>query len=196
MQKEKAWQIRYYEEAEQWLRETHKEGTLWAEYILKLASGPAKRAERRANKPKPTGDKKEWTRAHESANEAFSTYIRTRDTRPFPDGIRRGHCSTCGAFHEYSELQCGHWQSRKHWGTKFHPMNCNAQDWACNSKMMGNGRMPEHEAYIRRVHGDQWIQKLLVLVKTNARKKSIPELWAIASEFKKKTDERLARESL
>jgi Bacteriophage Lambda NinG protein len=166
-----------------------------ASTALRRLRGPAERAEKKAARPAPTKTKDEWNKAHERAEHALSIYIRTRDTRPYADGKRRGACCTCGTLREFGELQAGHWISRKHWGTKFHEINLGIQDWHCNSKMHGNGRPVEFERYIVLRWGEEWPHKLQFLQKTKPKQQSISELNAITEELKTKTAAILQREA-
>lgn len=166
-----------------------------ARQILTCVGKPADRARRKAEKGPADPSRKEWDDAHEAALEALSIYIRTRDTRLYGEH-RRGACCTCKKPKSYEELGCGHWQSRKHWGTKFHLFNNHAQCWGCNSKMQGNGRMPEHEEYIKLVHGREWPAKLIFLTKTDKREKTTKELLAIAADLRLRTEQHIAREAI
>lgn len=57
----------------------------------------------------------------------FSEYIRRRD----------GHCvyrfKCLGQPIDWKELQCSHWQKRRHEGTRFDPNNCDAVCAACHN---------------------------------------------------------------
>lgn len=165
-----------------------------ARQVLTCVGKPSDRAKRKAEKGPANPDKAEWDAKYKLAMDALSTYIRTRDTQIY--GTERyGLCCTCKGRKHYRELTDGHWQSTKHWGTKFHLFNNHGQCWGCNSKMMGNGRMPEHEEYIRLVHGEQWPAKLILLTKTDKREKTAKELIAIAEDLRNRTERHLARES-
>lgn len=168
--------------------------TVEARQALGVLEKLAAKARRKAERAPVDNSKKEWDEAHEAALEALSIYIRTRDTRLYGE-VRRGICCTCKRPKSFAELGCGHWQSRKHWGTKFHLFNNHAQCWGCNSKTMGNGRMPEHEEYIRMVHGPEWPAKLIFLTKTDKREKTTKELLAIAADLQLRTAQHLAREA-
>lgn len=165
-----------------------------AKQVIRCVGKPADRAQKKAERGPANPSKKEWDDAHEKALDALSIYIRTRDTRLYGE-VRRGICCTCKKPKSFAELGCGHWQSRKHWGTKFHLFNNHAQCWGCNSKMQGNGRMPEHEAYIIAVHGPEWPAKLIFLTKTDKREKTTKELLAIAADLQLRTEQHLAREA-
>ena len=58
----------------------------------------------------------------------FSQYIRLRNANA--QGI--AECYTCGVKKNWKQLQCGHFQSRKHYGTRFDETNCQVQCVSCN----------------------------------------------------------------
>ena len=57
----------------------------------------------------------------------FSIYIRKRFS---VDDIST--CFTCGIQKHYKELQCGHFQSRRHYSTRWDKLNCQVQCAKCN----------------------------------------------------------------
>ena len=58
----------------------------------------------------------------------FSQYIRLRNANA--QGI--AECYTCGKRDDYKRLQNGHFQSRKHYGTRWDETNCQVQCVSCN----------------------------------------------------------------
>jgi len=58
----------------------------------------------------------------------FSQYIRLRNANSL--GI--AECYTCGKQDNWKKLQCGHFQSRKHYGTRWDETNCQVQCSGCN----------------------------------------------------------------
>ena len=64
----------------------------------------------------------------EKAAKIFSLYIRQRNAKN--DGLVE--CFTCGKKDHWKNLQCGHFQSRKHYGTRWDETNCQVQCSACN----------------------------------------------------------------
>ena len=62
------------------------------------------------------------------ADKVFSEYIRRRYANH--KGI--AECYTCGTKKHWKELQCGHFQSRKHYATRWNETNCQVQCAACN----------------------------------------------------------------
>ena len=61
-------------------------------------------------------------------DKVFALYIRLRDV--MPNGY--GRCISCGRIRHFSDLDCGHFYSRKHMGTRFDEDNCSAECKACN----------------------------------------------------------------
>jgi len=73
----------------------------------------------------------------------FSQYIRLKDS---VDGMAT--CFTCGKQDHWKKLQNGHFQSRKHYTTRWDEMNCQVQCAGCNVFKYG-------EQYIFGVNLDQ-----------------------------------------
>lgn len=66
------------------------------------------------------------------ADKHFSIYIRQRGTI---DGFN--YCVTCKKRQPWQELQTGHFQSRRHYSTRWDPMNCAPQCVGCNMFKQG-----------------------------------------------------------
>lgn len=62
------------------------------------------------------------------ADKVFSEYIRRRNANH--NGITE--CFTCGKQDHWKNLQCGHFQSRKHYSTRWNETNCQVQCSSCN----------------------------------------------------------------
>ena len=58
----------------------------------------------------------------------FSQYIRLKDADEFGNVT----CFTCGKVDHWKKLQNGHFQSRKHYATRWDEMNCQVQCVSCN----------------------------------------------------------------
>jgi len=58
----------------------------------------------------------------------FSQYIRLKDADEFGNAT----CFTCGKIDHWKKLQNGHFQSRKHYATRWDEMNCQVQCVSCN----------------------------------------------------------------
>lgn len=59
----------------------------------------------------------------------FSKYIRLRDC--MPNGMCK--CISCGKVKPLSQIDAGHFWSRRHMNTRFDPMNVNGECRYCNS---------------------------------------------------------------
>jgi len=62
----------------------------------------------------------------------FSTYIRRKDA---VNDIAT--CVTCGKKDEWKKLQCGHFQSRRHYSTRWDEDNVGVQCYGCNIANQG-----------------------------------------------------------
>ena len=58
----------------------------------------------------------------------FSQYIRLKNSDEFGNAT----CFTCGKVDHWKKLQNGHFQSRKHYATRWDEMNCQVQCVSCN----------------------------------------------------------------
>lgn len=58
----------------------------------------------------------------------FSQYIRLKDADEFGNAT----CFTCGKVDHWKKLQNGHFQSRKHYSTRWLEQNCQVQCAGCN----------------------------------------------------------------
>jgi hypothetical protein len=58
----------------------------------------------------------------------FSQYIRLKDADEFGNAT----CFTCGKIDHWKKLQNGHFQSRKHYSTRWDETNCQVQCAGCN----------------------------------------------------------------
>lgn len=63
----------------------------------------------------------------EKLDKVFSVYIRRRKAK---NDI--AECFTCGKQDHWKKLQNGHFQSRKHYATRWHELNCQVQCAGCN----------------------------------------------------------------
>ena len=85
----------------------------------------------------------------------FSIHIRKRDI----DRNEQTACVTCGLIDHWSRLQCGHFVSRVVLSTRFNPINCAPQCFACNVWRRGNPA--EFAGYLQRTYGHGVIENLL-----------------------------------
>lgn len=70
------------------------------------------------------------------ADEAFSLFIRTRDSQPYEG--RAFKCISCGRVLPIDQADCGHYCNRQHMSLRFSELNCHAQCRKCNRFMEGN----------------------------------------------------------
>ena len=195
MSKPVHYHIRAFQLVERLLKSVRQEDTTEGRYALKCLGQKAEKAQKRAEKPKRSSSEQEWMKERDKADEAFSKYIRFRDTKGGETLAERvGHCVTCGKPKRGDELQCGHWLSRKYFGTRWHEYNCAAQCPWDNSKIGGQGKPVEFESAIKLKRGAQWPDKLRFMSKAYSKKPSIPELQRIALSFIKKLEELKSRE--
>ena len=61
-------------------------------------------------------------------DKVFSEYIRRRNA----DNKGYVECFTCGKRDHWKKMQCGHFQSRKHYSTRWNEDNCQVQCVGCN----------------------------------------------------------------
>lgn len=90
---------------------------------------------------------KSWLK--DKADEVFSRYVRTRD---------QGTCITCGIQKPISEMQAGHYVSRRHLSTRFDEWNVNCQCVSCNVFLKGN--MVKYSRALMDKYGDEIIKTL------------------------------------
>ena len=71
--------------------------------------------------------KKTRSQVVKKLDKIFSIYIRTRFS------INEiAQCFTCGKKNHWKKLQCGHFQSRRHYSTRWDTVNCQVQCSGCN----------------------------------------------------------------
>lgn len=70
------------------------------------------------------------------ADDAFSLFIRTRDSQPYEG--RAFRCISCGRTLSIDQCDCGHYVNRSHMSLRFSELNCNAQCRHCNRFQEGN----------------------------------------------------------
>jgi hypothetical protein len=88
----------------------------------------------------------------------FSQFIRERD--------RTGDyftCSTCAGVKPYEQMDAGHFQNRRHLGTRYDEQNVHGQCRSCNR--FDEGRQYEMGQYIDKKYGDGTAKKLICLAR-------------------------------
>jgi hypothetical protein len=79
----------------------------------------------------------------------FSLFVRLRDV----DAFGNVTCFTCGKYSNYKVgMQCGHFQSRKHYSTRWNEKNCEVQCVSCN--MFNQGEQFKFAIKIDQKHGE------------------------------------------
>lgn len=98
------------------------------------------------SKNKPRSKKKSISQLKKKADQVFSKWIRKRDSR---SGFNT--CVTCGKTALIEELQCGHYESRKHNATRYREDNCHCQCPGCN--VFQHGNMAKYSLWIDQRYG-------------------------------------------
>ena len=79
----------------------------------------------------------------------FSKYIRLRADE---------HCEYCGAFKEFTDLQCSHFHGRRKASTRFDSENCCALCYSCHNYL---GEHPnKHNAFFEKRLGSERFEQL------------------------------------
>ena len=86
----------------------------------------------------------------------FSHYIRLKDA----DDLGNATCFTCGKVDHWKKLQNGHFQSRKHYATRWLEMNCQVQCAGCNVFRYGEQFL--FSKYLDQKYGDGTSEKLFI----------------------------------
>lgn len=123
-------------------------------------------------------------KAMRQADDAFSKYVRTRDSQDYYGKAFK--CISCGRVLPIEQADCGHYINRRHMATRFSEENCHAQCRACN-------RFDEDNIYNYRkaLYEKLGENDLLVLeaAKHKTLKLSTFELEEIARTYKKLTSQ-------
>ena len=85
-------------------------------------------------------------KAKDKADKHFSLYVRQRDAK---EGIVQ--CCTCGEWHHWKQMDCGHFMSRRYQATRFDEQNCAIQCRACNR--FNQGRQFDMSKYLDKKYG-------------------------------------------
>ena len=120
--------------------------------------------------------------AMRKADEAFSLYIRTRDSQPYEG--RAFRCISCSRVLPIEQADCGHYVNRQHMTLRFSDLNCNAQCRHCNRFMEGN--IQDYRKGLVLKIGDQKVT-LLEAQKHLTTKISTFELQLLAKHYKEET---------
>ena len=107
----------------------------------------------------------------------FSLYIRKRYSK---NNIAT--CYTCGKQDNYKNLQCGHFQSRKHYSTRWDEVNCQVQCYSCN--VMRYGEQYKFGLFLNAQFGEDTASGLMMKAKTTLKIKDF-ELIYMIENYKK-----------
>lgn len=89
------------------------------------------------------------------ADKIFSEYIRRRNANE----LGMAECFTCGKVDHWKNLQCGHFQSRKHYSTRWNEKNCQVQCAGCN--VFRYGEQYKFGLYLNKKYGNNISEKLM-----------------------------------
>ena len=116
------------------------------------------------------------------ADDAFSLYIRTRDSQEYEG--RAFRCISCGRVLSIDQCDCGHYVNRSHMSLRFSELNCNAQCRHCNRFQEGN--IQDYRKGLIQKIGLQKVE-LLEAQKNITNKISNFELEILAKHYKAET---------
>lgn len=155
----------------------------WQEIAAKQAEERGLVVEALKGKPvKPPKAVREisFSDAEKIADKWFSEKIRLRDA----DEFGMVTCVTCPHRAHWRDMQCGHFVTRGHKATRFHPSNANGQCAGCN---LSGGRHLRHADAIDRKHGAGTALEMERLGRTEC-KRNVAGLLFLASEFRKEVE--------
>ncbi len=112
----------------------------------------------------------------------FSIYIRKRHA----DFAGYAICVTCGVSKPWQEQQCGHYESRGKYGTRWDEKNCNVQCYRCNVALKGN--YPAYSRYLVRKFGASILDEL-ELKASQSPKYTLGELQLLIDQYKRMADD-------
>lgn len=89
-----------------------------------------------------------------SADDAMSKYIRAK----YCGDAGGAKCVSCGQWKEYSQLQCGHFYKRQHFGTRYVEENCHVECIGCNCFDVDH--LHGYTEYMEEMYGKEGIAEL------------------------------------
>jgi hypothetical protein len=116
------------------------------------------------------------------ADDAFSLYIRTRDSQEYEG--RAFRCISCGRVLSIDQADCGHYVNRGHMSLRFSESNCHNQCRYCNRFKEGN--IQDYRKGLIQKIGLQKVE-LLEAQKNITNKISNFELEILAKHYKAET---------
>ena len=94
----------------------------------------------------------------------FSLFIRLRNV----DAFGNVTCFTCGKYASYkSGMQCGHFQSRRHYSTRWDERNCEVQCIGCN--MFNQGEQHKFAKNLNAKYGEGCADELEQKARTTVK---------------------------
>ena len=91
-------------------------------------------------------------------DKVFSEYIRRRYAKN-----NVAECFTCGKKDHWKKMQCGHFQSRKYYSTRWDEDNCQVQCVGCN--MFKGGEQYKFGLHLNMKYGNNKAENLYLLAK-------------------------------
>ena len=116
------------------------------------------------------------------ADEAFSLFIRTRDSQAYEGKAFK--CISCGRVLSIDQCDCGHYVNRSHMSLRFSETNCHGQCRHCNRFQEGN--IQDYRKGLIQKIGEQKVI-LLEAQKNVTNKISNFELEILAKHYKSET---------
>ena len=95
-------------------------------YYLQKKKKPKEKTKEKA----PRANKPSVATLVRKLDEAFSLYIRLRDSRMY--GYKAFKCISCGQIKPFNMMDCGHFIGRTHMATRFDELNCHGECSGCN----------------------------------------------------------------
>lgn len=117
-----------------------------------------------------------------NADDAFSLYIRTRDSQVYEG--RAFKCISCQRVLPIDQADCGHYVNRAHMSLRFSESNCHAQCRHCNRFQEGN--IQDYRKGLIQKIGEQKVE-LLEAQKNLTNKITNFELEILAKHYKAET---------
>ena len=111
----------------------------------------------------------------------FSKYIRTKYANDNGDV----ECVTCGRYYPIKKIQCGHFQSRKNYATRWDEENVAPQCYGCN--VMQQGQQFLFSKWIDKKYGKGYSEKILEKSRQTV-KFSTPDLQDLTKLYKQKLE--------
>lgn len=125
---------------------------------------------------------KSRTSVMRKADNAFSRFIRTRDSQSYEG--RAFRCISCGMVKPIEQADCGHYINRAHMSLRFSELNCHAQCRHCNRFREGN--IQDYRKNLIQKIGEQKVD-LLEAMKNTTNKIHTFEIELLAKHYQEET---------